>query len=147
MLQQGTYLVADIYNDDYILAEFSRLGYPAKILEKERLVGQTQRENFRKAVRAGVKVAYGTDAGVYPHGGNAKQFVHMVRWGMTPMMAIQSATVNAADLLGLGGKIGSIEVGKEADIVAVEGDPLADVSVLETKMRFVMRSGVVYRTR
>lgn len=147
MLRQGTYLVADIYNDDYILAEFSRLGYPAKIIEKERLVGQTQRENFRKAVRAGVKVAYGTDAGVYPHGGNAKQFAHMVRWGMTPMMAIQSATVNAADLLGLGEKIGSIEVGKEADIVAVEGDPLADVSVLETKMRFVMRSGVVYRTR
>ena len=79
MKERGTYLVADIYNDDYILAEYERLGYPEKIIEKERQVGRPQRENFRKAVRAGVKVAYGTDAGVYPHGWNGKQFAYMVR--------------------------------------------------------------------
>ena len=79
--EHGTFLVADIYNDDYILAEYGRLGYPESILEKERKVGRTQRENFKKAVQAGVKIAYGTDAGVYPHGWNAKQFRHMVRVG------------------------------------------------------------------
>src|SRR6185503_15562897 len=89
MKERGTYLVADIYNDDYILAEFAKLGYPEKIIEKERVVGRTQRENFQKAVKAGVKIAYGTDAGVYPHGWNAKQFAHMVKWGLTPIQAIQ----------------------------------------------------------
>jgi len=87
--EHGTWLVFDIYNDDYILAEFGRMGYPEKILEKERLVGRTQRENFQKAVKAGAKIAYGTDSGVYPHGWNGKQFFHMVKWGMTPMQAIQ----------------------------------------------------------
>jgi imidazolonepropionase-like amidohydrolase len=140
--ERGTYLVADIYNDDYILAEFGRLGYPDSILEKERLVGRTQRENFKKAVQAGVKVAYGTDAGVYPHGWNAKQFRHMVQWGMTPMQAIQAATANAADLIGLE-TIGAIAPGRLADLVAVEGDPLADVTRLEV-MSFVMKDGVVY---
>ena len=91
--ERGTFLVADIYDDDYILAEYGRLGFPESILEKERKVGRTQRENFKKAVQAGVKMAYGTDAGVYPHGGNAKQFRHMVQWGMTSMQAIQAATV------------------------------------------------------
>ena len=95
MKARGTYLVADIYDDDYILAEFKKLGYPDQILEKERKVGLLQRQNFQRAVRAGVKIAYGTDAGVYPHGWNGKQFVHMVRWGLTPMQAIQSATVSA----------------------------------------------------
>jgi imidazolonepropionase-like amidohydrolase len=140
--ERGTYLVADIYNDDYILAEFGRLGYPDSILEKERLVGRAQRENFKKAVQAGVKVAYGTDAGVYPHGWNAKQFRHMVQWGMTPMQAIQAATANAADLIGLE-TIGAIAPGRLADLVAVEGDPLADVTRLEV-MSFVMKDGVVY---
>src|SRR5437660_12186044 len=87
MKEHGTYLVADIYNDDYIIAEYTRLGFPQKIIEKERLVGRQQRENFKKAVQAGVKIAYGTDAGVYPHGWNAKQFAHMVRWGTTPLQA------------------------------------------------------------
>lgn len=146
MLRQGTYLVADIYNDDYILAEFTRLGYPARIIEKERRVGQVQRENFRRAVRAGVKIAFGTDAGVYPHGGNARQFAHMVRWGMTPMAAIQAATVQAADLLGLPDRIGALEAGMEADIIAVEGNPLADVTLLESGVRFVMKGGVTVRT-
>ncbi|NOT58861.1 MAG: amidohydrolase family protein [Acidobacteria bacterium] len=144
MKERGTYLVADIYNDDYILAEFGKLGYPAKIIEKERLVGRTQRENFQKAVQAGVKIAYGTDAGVYPHGWNGKQFFHMVKWGQTPMQAIQAATVNAADLLSVSGKVGVIAPGAFADIVTVDGDPLKDVTELE-KVKFVMKGGVVYQ--
>ncbi len=142
--EHGTYLVADIYNDDYILSEYSRLGYPEKIIEKERQVGRTQRENFQKAVRAGVRIAYGTDAGVYPHGWNAKQFAHMVRWGMTPLQAIQSATVNAADLLGWADRVGAIEPGKYADLIAVTGDPLSDVTVLE-RVEFVMKGGQVIK--
>jgi imidazolonepropionase-like amidohydrolase len=144
MKQKGTYLVADIYNDDYILAEYARLGYPEKILEKERKIGRTQRESFLRAVKAGVKIAFGTDAGVYPHGWNGKQFVYMVRWGMTPMQAIQAATESAADLLGWSDKVGSITPGKFADIVAVAGDPLRDISVLEN-VSFVMKNGVVYK--
>src|SRR5688572_29581363 len=144
MKEKGVYLVADIYNDDYILAEFSRLGYPDKIIEKEKLVGRLQRENFQKAVKAGVKVAYGTDAGVYPHGGNGKQFVHMVRWGLTPMQAIQAATINAADLLQQTNRIGSIAAGRFADVIAVAGDPLEKVETLEN-VAFVMKGGVVYK--
>lgn len=142
MKERGTYLVADIYNDDYIVAEYARLGYPAKIIEKEKLVGRTQRENFERAVRAGVKIAFGTDAGVYPHGWNAKQFAHMVRWGLTPMQAIQAATLSAAQLLGWEEQVGSIEKGRYADIIAVDGDPLSDVTVLE-RVRFVMKGGSV----
>jgi imidazolonepropionase-like amidohydrolase len=144
MKQKGTFLVADIYNDDYILAEYKRLGYPEKILEKERLVAQAQRENFRKAVKAGVKIAFGTDAGVYPHGWNAKQFAHMVRWGLTPMQAIQSATVSAAELLGWQDRVGSIAAGMFADIIAVKSDPLKDVSTLEA-VDFVMKGGAVIK--
>lgn len=142
--EHGTYLVMDIYNDDYILAEYARLGYPEKIVEKERTVGRTQRENFRKAVQAGVKMAYGTDAGVYPHGWNAKQFAKMVEWGMTPMQAIQAATVNAADLLGQSDRVGSLQPGRYADLVAVKGDPLKNISELE-RVQFVMKGGVVVR--
>lgn len=142
MKQHGTYLVADIYNDDYILAEFKRLGYPEKLLEKERSIGRLQRESFQKAVKAGVKIAFGTDAGVYPHGWNAKQFAHMVRWGQTPMQAIQSATIHAADLLGWQDRVGSIEPGFLADLIAVKGDLLKDITVLE-KVEFVMKGGKV----
>lgn len=145
MREKGTYLVADVYNDDWILAEFAKMGYPAKILEKERKIGLLQRQNFQKAVRAGVKQAYGTDAGVYPHGMNGKQFAHMVRWGMTPIQAIQSATVNAADLLGWP-MVGAIAPGKYADLVAVDGDPLKDVTLLE-KIPFVMKGGEVVVSR
>ena len=144
--QHGTWLVMDIYNDDYILAEFSRMGYPEKIIEKERLVGRTQRENFRKALQAGCKIAYGTDAGVYPHGWNAKQFRHMVQWGMTPMQALQAATSSAAELLNQTGKIGHIAPGAHADLVAVKGDLLADVTRLE-QVDFVMKGGEVYKDR
>ena len=144
MKARGTYLVADVYNDDYIRAEFTKLGFPDKIIEKEKLIGLTQRENFRKAVAAGVKTAFGTDAGIFPHGWNAKQFAKMVEWGMTPIQAIQAATVSAADLLGWSDHVGSITPGKYADIVAVSADPLADVSALE-HVGFVMKGGVVVR--
>jgi len=140
---RGTYLVMDIYNDDYIMSEYKRLGYPQKILDKEAGVGRTQRENFRKAAQAGVKLAFGTDAGVYPHGWNGKQFAKMVEWGLTPMQAIQAATVNAADLLGWSDRVGSVQPGRFADLVAVAGDPLADIHELE-RVTFVMKGGVVY---
>ena len=144
MKEHGTYLVADVYNDDYIVSEFKRLGYPDKIIEKEKLVGRRQRENFMKAVTSGVKAAFGTDAGIFPHGWNARQFAYMVEWGMTPTQAIQAATVNAADLLGWSDRVGSIAAGKLADIIAVAGDPLADMKVLE-RVGFVMKGGVVYK--
>jgi len=142
--ERGTYLVMDIYNDDYILAEYSRMGYPEKIMAKERVVGRTQRENFRKAAQAGVKLAFGTDAGVYPHGTNAKQFAKEVEWGLTPIQAIQTATVNAADLLGWTGKVGVIASGAFADLIAVSGDPLKDISELE-RVKFVMKAGEIVK--
>lgn len=144
--EHGTYLVMDIYNDDYIMAEYKRLGYPQKILDKEALVGRTQRENFRKAVQGGARLAYGTDAGVYPHGWNGKQFAKMVEWGLTPMQAIQTATVNAADLLGWSDRVGSVQAGRFADLVAVNGDPLADIKQLENPS-FVMKGGVVVKQK
>src|SRR5437773_1994281 len=144
MKERGTYLVADIYNDDYILAEYTRLGYPQKIIDKERQVGRLQRENFKKAVQAGVRMACGSDAGVYPHGWNAKQFAHMVRWGTTPLQAIQAATVNAADLLGWRDLVGALEPGKFADVIGVMGDPLQDVTVLE-HVGLVMKGGQIVK--
>jgi imidazolonepropionase-like amidohydrolase len=144
MKERGTYLVADIYNDDYIMAEYKRLGFPEQILEKERQIGKAQRENFRKAARAGVKIAYGTDAGVYPHGWNGKQFAKMVQYGLTPIQAIQAATTSAADLLGWSDKVGAVAPGLYADLIAVDGDPLADITELE-RVQFVMKGGVVYK--
>ena len=144
MKERGTYLSADIYNDDYILAEYAKFNTPQVIIDKEKLVGRVQRENFKKAVQAGVKIAYGTDAGVYPHGWNGTQFAKMVEWGMTPMGAIQASTVSNADLFGWSDRIGSITAGKFADIVAVDGDPLQNISILE-KIGFVMKGGVVYK--
>ena len=146
MKERGTWLVSDIYNDDYILAEYARLGYPEKIIAKEKLVGRLQRENFRKAFQAGVKCAFGTDAGVYPHGWNAKQFAKEVEWGMSPMQAIQSATTSAADLIGWKAKAGQLAPGYFADLVAVKGDPLQDISLLE-KIDFVMKGGAIYKNK
>jgi imidazolonepropionase-like amidohydrolase len=142
--EKGAYLVMDIYNDDYIMAEYKRLGYPQKILDKEASVGRLQRESFRRAVQAGVKLAFGTDAGVYPHGWNGKQFAKMVEWGMTPMQAIRAATTSAADLLGWSDRVGSVQAGRYADLVAVDGDPLRDITELE-RVKFVMKGGVVYK--
>ncbi|MBM4382810.1 MAG: amidohydrolase family protein [Deltaproteobacteria bacterium] len=144
MKQRGTVLVADVYNDDYILAEFARLGYPQKIINKERLIGRTQRESFQRAVRAGVKVAFGSDAGVYPHGWNGKQFAHMVRWGLSPLEAITAATSRAAELLGWEDRAGRVAPGLYADLIAVAGDPLTDVTELE-RVTWVMKGGVVVK--
>ena len=136
--------MADIYTDEYIMAENKRLGFPEQILNKERQIGKAQRENFRRAARAGVKIAYGTDAGVYPHGWNGKQFAKMVQYGLTPMQAIQAATASAADLLGWSDKVGAVTPGLYADLIAVDGDPLADITELE-RVQFVMKGGVVYK--
>ncbi|TDR38951.1 Pro-Hyp dipeptidase [Tahibacter aquaticus] len=145
MKKHGTWLVADIYNDDYILAEFGRLKYPQSIIEKERKVGRTQRESFQRAAKAGVKIAYGTDAGVYPHGDNARQFAKMVEWGQTPMQALQAATVRAAELLGRGDRVGSLKAGLYADVIAVPGNPLDTIANME-KVTFVMKGGKVEKT-
>ncbi len=142
--EHGTYLVMDIYNDDYLINEAPKYGLPTENIEKEKMVGRLQRENFQKAFQAGVKMAFGTDAGVYPHGDNAKQFFYMVKYGMTPAQAIRSATANAADLIGRAKDVGTIEAGKYADIIAVNGDPMSDVRALE-HVEFVMKGGVVYK--
>jgi imidazolonepropionase-like amidohydrolase len=144
MKAHGTWLVADIYNDDFILAEFTRKGYPEALIAKERTVGQVQRESFRRAARAGVRIAFGTDAGIFPHGGNARQFAKMVEWGLTPLEAIQSATSAAAELLRWQDRIGALEPGLLADVIGVEGDPLQDVTILERTIPFVMKGGTVH---
>ncbi len=144
MKQHATYLVADIYNDEYMMGEGKQKGLPEDFVQKASRTGAIQREAFRKAVQAGVKIAYGTDSAVYPHGWNAKQFAWLVKYGATPMQAIQSATIWAADLIGRPDQFGSIAPGKYADVIAVSGDPLGDVSVLE-KVEFVMKDGVVYK--
>jgi len=142
--ERGVYLVMDIYNDDYIRGKAVEFGLPKENVEKEKMVGELQRENFQKAVKAGVKMAFGTDAGVYPHGDNAKQFAYMVKYGMTPAQAIRAATSSAADLIGRAKDVGTVEAGKYADLIAVSGDPLKDVRVLEN-VGFVMKGGVVYK--
>jgi imidazolonepropionase-like amidohydrolase len=142
--EHGTYLVMDIYNDDYILGKAIEFGLPQENVDKERMVGLRQRENFERAVKGGAKMAFGTDAGVYPHGDNAKQFYYMVKYGMTPAQAIRAATSNAADLIGRAKDVGTIESGKYADIIAVASDPLHDVKALEN-VGFVMKGGVVVK--
>ncbi len=139
--QHGTYLDMDIYDEECI---DSSPDTPADFLQHDQELGEAQRRNFAKAVRAGVKMSFGTDAGVCPHGINARQFAFMVKYGMTPMQAIQSATVNAADLIGHSELFGSITAGKSADIIAVDGDPLADIRTLE-HVGFVMKEGKVYK--
>ena len=142
--EHGTFLVMDIYNDDFILQQGLRVGMLPEAIEKEKLIGRLQRENFQRAVRGGARMAFGTDGGVYPHGDNAKQFAYMVQYGMTPMQAIQAATVNAAELMGWRDLVGSIEPGRYADLIAVAGDPLADIRSLE-KVGFVMKGGEVVK--
>jgi imidazolonepropionase-like amidohydrolase len=144
MKEHGTWLVSDVYNDDYLLAHAEELKIPKESVEKERALGQIQRNNFAKAVKAGVKIAFGTDAGVYPHGDNAKQLAIMVRYGMTPASAIKSATFGAAELIGRSKDVGAIAPGRYADLVAVLGDPLADVRLLE-HVAFVMKGGAIVK--
>jgi len=142
--EHGTYLVMDIYNDDYILGKAREFGMTQESLDKEHMVGRLQRENFQKAVKAGVKMAFGTDAGVYPHGDNAKQFKYMVQYGMTAAQAVRAATSDAADLIGRTKDVGSIAPGKYADLIAVYADPLQDVRALEN-VGWVMKGGVVFK--
>ena len=140
MKQHGTWLVADIYDGDYIDEVGTREHWSAEILRKNRDTTDAQREGFRKAVKAGVKIAFGTDSGVYPHGLNARQFAYQVKYGQTPMQAIQSATINAAQLLRQQDNIGSIAVGKYGDMVAFSCDPLADINCM-TKVAGVIKGG------
>ena len=144
MKARGTYLVADIYNDDYILGKAVEFGLPKESVDKEKSLGRLQRENFAKAVAAGVKIAFGTDAGVYPHGDNAKQFDYMVKFGMTPAGAIRAATSSAADLIDRTHDVGTLEAGKYADLIAVAANPLERVESLE-HVSFVMKGGKVYK--
>ena len=143
MKEKGTWLVADIYNGDYTDSVGREQKWPEDIMRKNAETTEEQRAGFRKAVAAGVKLAYGTDSGIYPHGLNARQLPYMVKYGMTPMQAIQSATISAAQLMQWEGQVGSIAPGKYADIVAVAGDALADLRSFE-KVGFVMKGGVVY---
>ena len=142
--ERGVYLVMDIYNDDYLLGKAIEFGLPKENVEKEKKIGREQRENFERAARGGARMAFGTDAGVYPHGDNAKQFFYMVKYGLTPAQAIHAATSNAADLIGRAKDVGTIEAGKFADVIAVTGNPLEDVRALEN-VGFVMKGGVVYK--
>jgi len=144
MKQRGAYLVADIYNGDYIATVGKAQGWPQEYLRKNDETTDAQREGFRKAVAAGVKIAYGTDAGVYPHGWNARQLPYMVRYGMTPMGAIQAATIEAARNIGWEERLGSLAPGKLADVVAVEGDALEDLSRFAS-VPFVMKGGRIVK--
>jgi imidazolonepropionase-like amidohydrolase len=142
--QRGTYLDMDIYDEDCIQEDGRKGNMPKDFLEHDAKLGQIQRDNFRKAVAAGVKMSFGTDAGVCAYGTSGRQFALMVQYGMTPMQAIQSATSAAADLLGHSDDIGSIKAGKYADMIAVAGDPLTDIRLLEN-VQFVMKDGTVYK--
>ena len=140
----GTYLVADLYDGDWIEETGTRDGWPAETLEKNRQTTDAQRKGFRKAVAAGVRLAYGTDSGVYPHGLNARQLPYLVRYGMTSAEAIRSATVVAAELMGWGDRVGRLAPGYAADLIAVEGDPLANVGIL-SDVPIVMKGGTLIK--
>jgi imidazolonepropionase-like amidohydrolase len=144
MKQRGTWLVADIWNGDYIDSVGRQQKWPEDVLRKNVETTEAQRVGFRKAVAAGVRIAYGTDSGVYPHGLNAMQLPYMVKYGMTPMQAIRSATISAAELMQWQDSVGSISPGKYADIIAVEGDALSDLRSF-MKVAFVMKGGTVYK--
>jgi imidazolonepropionase-like amidohydrolase len=144
MVERGAYLVADMFDGDWMLQEGPRLGYSDETLRKTEMTNDSQRENFGKAVRAGVKIAFGTDSGIYPHGMNAKNLAFHVRFGQTPMEAIRSATVVSAALMGWDDRVGSLRPGRFADLIAVDGDPLEGVTVLED-IPFVMKGGEVVK--
>ena len=144
MKKNGTYLVPTLYGRTWYLANAEKNHIPDFVVAKAKAVMPAARKNVAHAFASGVKVAFGTDAAGYPHGLNAHEFAAMVKLGLSPLQAIQAATVNAADLLGWTGKVGSLEPGAWADIVAVEGDPLKDVTTLE-RVKFVMKGGEVVR--
>ena len=140
MVEHGTYLVADLYDGDYINLQGPAMGYSEEVLRKSAMTTDTQRAGFRKAVEAGVRIAYGTDAGVFPHGDNGLQFTHYVEHGLSPGQALQSATRWAAELMGWEDRVGAIEPGLYADLVIVDGDPTQDVTVLR-RPAAVMKGG------
>ncbi len=144
MKEHGTWLVADIYNGDYTDSVGTREGWHPEILRKNRETTETQRVAFRKAVAMGVNLGYGTDSGIYPHGMNAAQLPYMVKYGMTPMQAVQSATLQAARVMGWENRVGSVTSGKYADLIAVQGDPLADLGTM-MRVNWVMKGGVVVK--
>jgi imidazolonepropionase-like amidohydrolase len=144
MKERGTYLVPTMYLTDWFLENYSQLGLPPQIIDKAKEVMPAMKKNLTHAIQQGVPVAFGTDAAVYPHGLNAREFAVLVRMGLTPIQAIQTATVNASKLLGIESKAGAIEAGKYADIIAVQGDPTKDVTELE-RVRFVMKAGRVVK--
>ncbi|MGE5084259.1 MAG: amidohydrolase family protein [Acidobacteriota bacterium] len=144
MKEHGTYLVPTLYLGDWMIDNAGLTRLPAPLLAKAKEVIPAARKNIAHAFAAGVKVALGTDAAVYPHGLNAHEFETMVKLGLTPLQSIQAGTVNAADLLGWSGKVGTLEPGAWADIVAVDGDPLKDITTLQ-RMKFVMKGGEVVK--
>ncbi len=144
MKEHGTYLVPTLYLGDWMLENAGATRLPAPLLAKAQVVTPAARKNIAHAFASGVKVAFGTDAAVYPHGMNAHEFAVMVKLGLTPLQAIQAATVNAADLLGWAGKVGTLDPGAWADVIAVDGDPTKDVTTLE-HVKFVMKGGDVVR--
>ncbi|MFZ3216057.1 MAG: amidohydrolase family protein [Candidatus Acidiferrales bacterium] len=146
MKQHGTYLVPTVYLEDWLMENVQTLGLTPNMIEKAKIVLPIAQRNLSHAFKEGVKVAFGTDAAVYPHGLNAREFAKMVSMGLTPLQSIQAATVNAADLIGWSDRVGTLEPGKFADIVAVQGDPLTDVRVLEN-VRFVMKGGEVIKNQ
>ena len=145
MAERGTYLVADMYDGDYMLEVGPSLGYTDEVIAKVHLTNDAQREGFTKCVKAGVRIAFGTDSGIAPHGVNARQFPYYVRYGLTPMQAIRSATRWSAELMGWEDRVGTIAPGLFADLIAVPGDPTDDVSILE-RVPFVMKDGVVVKS-
>jgi imidazolonepropionase-like amidohydrolase len=134
----------DIYNTDYTQSESKRRGELPEFIQKDAMIGEIQRRNFERALRAGIPMIFGTDAGIYPHGDNARQFAVMVRYGMTPMQAVQAATINSAEAIGLAGKVGTLAAGAFADLIAVSTDPTTEVRALEN-VAFVMKGGVVVK--
>jgi imidazolonepropionase-like amidohydrolase len=144
MKERGTFLVADIYNGDYIATVGRQKGWPEEFLRKNDETTEAQRDAFRKAAAAGVRIAYGTDAGVYPHGDNARQLPYMVRYGLTALGALQAATIRSAENIGWEARVGSLAPGKYADVIAVRGEDLGDLAVFQD-VAFVMKGGVVYK--
>ncbi len=142
-VKAGTYLSCDIYNTEYTLTYGEANGVPEENINKEKLVSKAQRESFRKAVKAGANMVFGSDAAIYPHGDNGKQFERMVTFGMTPAQALQAATINSAALLKQD-DLGQLKPGYLADIIAVDGDPLQDIRLMEN-VSFVMKDGIVFK--
>lgn len=143
-VEKGTYLSCDIYNTEYTLAFGEANGVPEENIYKEKLVSKAQRESFRRATKAGARMVFGSDAAIYPHGDNGKQFSRMVQFGMTPMQAIQAATIHSASLLKQESELGAIKEGFLADIVAVKGDPIENIDLMES-VSFVMKDGQIYK--